>query len=208
MEMMKGLLICIEGIDGSGKNTQSSLLSSWLRHANQKMSLYSYPDHKSAYGKIIKKYLERTVSLSVTELCLMMAADMAKDSMEVEKKIREGEVVIMNRYFLSTIAYQTAGGLAYGNVKKLEEAIGLPLPSLVVYLDVNPTQSMDRKMKQKGTLDRNESNLKYLEDVKGVYDMLYKEKYTGARWIRIDATLSKEEIHDKIMGEVNALRGL
>jgi dTMP kinase len=203
---MKGLLVCIEGIDGSGKKTQSSLLFSRLKKAGQKVSLYAYPDYKSAYGKIIKNYLNRNVGLSVMELCLLMVADMSKDAKDVQKKINEGEVVIMDRYFLSTIAYQTAGGLEYETVKKLEEAVALPLPSLIVYLDLNPTQSMNRKMGQKGMLDRHEGDLKYLEGVKRVYDTLYKEKYTGARWIRLEGALSKEEIHNRIMNEVNTLR--
>ena len=202
---MKGFLVCIEGIDGAGKKTQSQLLYNKLKTAGRRASVYSYPDYKSVYGKIIKDYLDKNVSLNTMEFCLIVAANMAKDAKDVSIKIDNGEVVVMDRYFLSTIAYQTAGGLPYESVKKLEDAIALPKPSLIVYLDLDPEESMERKMSQKGSLDRHEGDMKYLNAVKKVYEQMYAENYTGAKWIKINGAMDREEISKRILEAVDLL---
>ncbi len=203
---MKGLLVCLEGIEGAGKGTQSELLMQKLKEAKVKFSYYKYPNTASKYGHIIMEHLEEKITLSVMEFCLLFVADMAKDAASISKKILKGEIVIADRYFLSTIAYQSAGGIAYGKMKELEDAVGLPSPNLIVYLDLDPESSLKRKMKQKGSLDRHEKDLQYMHKIRMIFEQLYSERYTGAKWLKIDANLGKEEISKEILKEIELLR--
>ncbi len=203
---MPGSLVCLEGIDGSGKATQAALLYAALARTGVTVSCYSYPDYGSLYGRIIRDHMDKRITLGTTESCLMFAADMSKDAASVRAKLSNGEIVIIDRYFISTVAYQSSAGLGRDRVKKLEEAICLPSPSLVIYLDLELRKALERKKRQKGRLDRHEEDIEYLGKVRAAYEELYMERYTGVRWVRIDAGLGSEEIHRKILAEVIALR--
>ena len=196
---MEGMIVCIDGIDSAGKATQARLLRESLDEKGIPVSVHSYPDYSSRYGKIISQHLFKKITLSVGELLLMFIADMAKDMEAVKQELKRGNLVIMDRYFIDTVAYQTAGGLNYDDVKMAEKVIGLPPPSLVVYLDIPVAVSFERTLKDKGEGDRHEADKAYLEKVGRVFDMLFEEKYTGAAWVKIDATMPVKEVHDKIV---------
>ena len=198
--LMAGALVCFEGIDGAGKNTQSTLLVKKMQERGRRVSLHSYPDYGSRYGKIIREFLDGKINLDVNELFLLYLLDMVKDKREINEELSRGDIVVMDRYFITTIAYQCAGGFDYGDARKIEEVMRLPVPSLTVYLDVSVDVSLERKLRQKGHADRFEQNKQYLSKVKEMYDRLYSEKYSGAVWTRIDATERPEGIHEKVLG--------
>lgn len=202
MAVMEGMLICFEGIDGSGKATQSQLLKKELEAKGRKCMLLSYPDYTSEYGKMIDRHLHGGATLSVPELFLLFLADMLKDSDRVNGAIAKGQVVIMDRYFYSTIAYQCAAGFDYERAKAIEAAAGLTVPSVVLYLDIPASLTHERKMKQKQAADRNESNMKYMDAVRAFYGKLLSERYSRARWVRIDGTETIEQIQEEIMKEI------
>ncbi len=204
---MAGFIICFDGIDGAGKKTQSDLLVKSMNEIGKNVSLHSYPDYESRYGKIIREFLDGKIEMDVNELFLLYLLDMVKDKKTIKEEIARGDIVVMDRYFPTTIAYQCAGGFDYDNARKLEEVMKLPVPSLIVYLDVSVEVSFERKSKQKGhQVDRFEKDKLYLTKVKEMYDRLYEEKYSGAQWIKIDATEKPEDIHQKVMGLVSVDR--
>ncbi len=196
---MEGMIVCIDGIDSAGKATQAQLLKESLEAKGIKVSVHSYPDYSSTYGKIVNQHLHKEITLSVNELLLLFIADMAREAEAVRQELKRGDLVVMDRYFIDTVAYQTAGGLNYEGVKTIEKVIDLPKPSLVVYLDIPVAVSFERTMKDKGEGDRNEADKAYLEKVRDVFDMLYQEHYTGAQWVKVDGTMPIMEVRDKIM---------
>ena len=201
---MKGIIIEFEGIDGSGKRTLSKILREELSKKNYKVVLYSYPDYKSKYGMIIKAFLDNELELSVEEQFLLYLLDMLKDKKEVMQKIDEGFIVIIDRYFLSTIAYQCANNFEYEKAKHIIKSLGLPLPSIIFYLEIPISVAIERKSNQKRNLDRFEKNKRFLKKITKVYEKMMKENFP-TRWIRLDTTRELEKIHEEVLLKVYKL---
>ncbi|MDE1767955.1 MAG: dTMP kinase [Candidatus Micrarchaeota archaeon] len=195
---MKGVLVCIEGIDGAGKHTQAELLAKALREKGIESKIYTYPDYDSDYGKMIDRYLNGHLKLNVDELILLHLADKVKDGTDIKKQIDKGIVVITDRYYYSTIAYQCAGGFDYERAKDLVDLMNSNAPDVIFYLDIPIEIVADRKSKQKGFIDKNERNTNYQRDVKGVYERMLKEGYSS-KWVKIDGTLPVQEVHKKML---------
>lgn len=204
---MDGLLVCFEGLDGAGKRTQAKMLEESLGKSGIGTAFYSYPDYSSVYGKRIEDFLRKRIDMNVDELFMLFLADMVKDSGRVRDDLESGKVVIMDRYFLSTVAYQGAVGPNYERMKAVEDAVGLPKPDMVFYLDITAETSLERKNLQKGALDKHEGDKAYLEKVAGFYEMLIKEKYGAKEWVRIDGTQPKDSIHEKAAAMVRKAIG-
>ena len=109
---MKGKLIVFEGADGTGKTTQAKLLYQYLLKKKIPTVLTSFPRYDSAWGKMIRRYLDgefgSTASVSAYLASLIYAGDrlIAKD--EIKKWIDSGKFVICDRYVASNIAHQGA----------------------------------------------------------------------------------------------------
>ncbi|MDE1861140.1 MAG: dTMP kinase [Candidatus Micrarchaeota archaeon] len=196
---MKNVVICFEGIDGSGKHTQVNLLSGKLAERGIKSRVFSYPDYKSGYGVIVKKYLEGKIEMGVDELFLVFLAEKVRDNAIIGKAMADGEVVILDRYFYSAIAYQCAAGFDYGIAKRILEMIKWHRPSVVFYLDVTPEMSQERKRKQKHELDKHEVDRPYLQKVREYYLRLMREGYSGVDWVGLDGSASKNEIGKSVL---------
>ena len=199
MKNKKGLFVCFEGIDGSGKTTQAKLLKKALESSGIKCVMFGYPDYDSPYGKMIDRYLNKKIEMSPSDLLLVFIADMVKDARSIRSSIKAGKVVITDRYFYSTIAYQSAAGFSYRKAKELEDSVSLPLPSCLFYLDMPVNLARERKIKQKWKADRNESDTDYMKQVKKYYERLLAERYTGVKFIRIDGTSSAKKNHESII---------
>ena len=205
-DKMRGIIIEFEGIDGSGKRTLSKMLKEELSKKNYKVCLYSYPDYKSKYGMIIKAFLDNEIELSVEEQFLLYLLDMLKDKKEIVQKIDDGFIVIIDRYFLSTIAYQCANNFDYGKAKYIIESIGLPLPNIIFYLEIPINLAIKRKSNQKSNLDRFEKNEQFLKKIIKVYEKMIKENFP-THWIRLDATRKLEKVHEETLLNVYKLIG-
>lgn len=203
---MSGTLLCIEGIDGAGKHTQAEMLAEAVKHAGLNSKVYTYPDYNSDYGKMIDRYLHGHLTLNVHEQMLLHLADKVKDNPNVKQDLMNGAVVIMDRYFYSTIAYQCAAGFDYEKAKTLVDLMIANIPSVILYLDIPTELVADRKKKQKGFTDRNERDINFQKDVRRIYEMMIGEKYSS-EWVRIDGTKPANEVHDRII-EVLKGRGL
>ena len=199
------MLIDFEGIDGSGKRTQSKLLKKELLKKGFKVADFSYPDYDSEYGKRIKGFLEAKLNLSSDEQFLLYLIDIVKNKEEVKQKLRKGHIVIMDRYFLSTIAYQSANNFDYEVAKAVTKLIQLPLPSVIFYIEIPLDIAYRRKSKQKGIVDRFEGNTKFLTKVVNVYERLIKEQFPSSNWIKLDGTEDPGLLNKKILLKLEEL---
>lgn len=199
---MAGVLIDFEGIDGSGKRTQSELLANELSRRGFRVDLYSYPDYKSPTGQQIQRFLSGDINLDVREQFSLYLSDIAKDSEVVRRQLDAGDVVIMDRYVPSTVAYQCAGHFDYESAKQIVLRSNLPSPSIVFYLDVPVEVSIQRKVEQKGKGDRFEGNAAFLREVQRLYARLMEDRLCSSNWIRLDGTLDAKVIHRSILGRV------
>lgn len=199
---MPGLLIDLEGIDGSGKRTQAEILKNSFTAEGYKVILYSYPDYDSPYGEIIKDFLNNKIDLNPDEQFLLYLIDIVKDRDSIRRRVNEGYMVILDRYTPSTIAYQCANHFDYEKAKEIIRLVDVSLPDIIVYLDTPVKVSGERKIKQKNHKDRFEDDAPLLEEVKSYYERMIDEDFPY-KWVKIDGTRKIKDISEEIFQTIN-----
>jgi dTMP kinase len=105
--MRRGKLIVFEGIDGSGLSTQAGLLKDWFEKRRFETYLTKEPTD-GPIGSQIRLVLSKRLKMRPTALALTFAADrMDHLEMDIIPKINDGVIVILDRYYLSSFAYQS-----------------------------------------------------------------------------------------------------
>ena len=145
--MAKGFFITLEGVEGSGKTTQTALVADALRLAGHRVTVTREPGGTRAGEAIRAIFLDPAVSLHAAAELLLVLADRAQ---HVREKLRpllaSGEIVISDRYSDSTVAYQGYGrGL---DLKLLNELNRLASdgarPDLTIVLDLDVETGLER----------------------------------------------------------------
>jgi len=193
------MFLVIEGIDGAGGSTQSRILKKFLEEKNFKVELISYPDYSNSIGKVVRKFLNKEFEISAEAQFFLYALDMVKDREKILKNLKEGKIVLADRYVFSTLAYQCfAKKFSFKKGLKLIEIFELPKPDLVFLLDIKPETSIRRKMKENNKLDRHEEGLKLLEKVRKGYLKLAKENVFSKEWVILNGENKIEEVSKEI----------
>ncbi len=196
MSGARGFLISVEGIDGTGKTTQVELLKEWFEQKGKSAVSLKEPT-SGQYGSEIAR-LATTGGLSDVkkELQLFML-DRREDVEEhIEPALKDGKVVIMDRYYQSNMAYQGARGLDPQRIREENEAFS-PKPDLIIVLDINPKKCMRRVNSRKNVV-RHFENEAYLRDVRRIYLEIGKEP--NAVIIKTDKPL--DHVHKQIIEAV------
>lgn len=194
----QGKLIVFEGIDGAGCETQVKLLFDYLKRQGKSVERLYYPDYEGPIGRLIHQYLHKQYEFSVDIQFLLYFTDFIKDREKINQWIGEGKIVICDRYFSSTLAYQGLRGFSIKKALELARTFKLPKPDLIIYLKVSPEVSMSRKYKEKKDLDRNEADKKFLKKVWDSYEKLIKGKILS-KWVVIDGEKSIKEVFQQIV---------
>jgi dTMP kinase len=184
------MIIVFEGGDQAGKKTQSSLLSKKLKSLKIKTKLFSFPDYTTPIGKEINKYLHGKRSFSPQTIHCLLAANRWEKVEKIKMAQEKNSVVIMNRYAESNLVYGLVNGLKLSWLENLDA--GLPKSDLVIVLDVPQNESFKRK---KINRDKFEKNKIFSQTISKTYRKMAKKK----RWKIVDATNSKNEVHQDIM---------
>jgi dTMP kinase len=133
--MSQGLFIVIEGIDGTGKSTQSKRLAEWFRSRGREVVLSREPTD-GPWGKKLRESAT-TGRLSAEEELECFLNDRREHvEMSIKPALAEGKVVILDRYYFSTMAYQGARGFDPGEIRLRNEAFA-PQPDLLLILDLS-----------------------------------------------------------------------
>ncbi len=143
MRIPGGYLVAIEGIDAVGKNTHTLLLVKWLRRKGVKTTHMSFPDYETPIGKEIKSFLSGRAHYPTELQHLLFAANRWEKLGELESSLKAGEVIIVNRYTGSNLAYGMANGLDPNWLASLEK--GMPSADLVLVLDAPPRALVSRR---------------------------------------------------------------
>jgi dTMP kinase len=192
----KGLFICVEGLDGCGKTTQSKLLVRKLRKMGWD-AVYTAEPSRGKIGKFIQKYcLHGEKRTSPIVEALLFAADRFEHvEREVIPVLNEGKIVVSDRYVYSSLAYQGATGLDLKWIEMINEhAIR---PDVAIFVDVEPEAVIKRLKPKKSVME----NLETLRKVREVY-VKFVEK---GELVRIDGNKSKKEVADDILKVVKIL---
>jgi dTMP kinase len=199
-----GVFIAFEGGEGSGKSTQAKLLKGWFEEEGKKVTLTREPGG-SDLGKNLRKILlaNETGVISPRAEALMYAADRAHHVYSVIRPALErDEVVITDRYFDSSIAYQGAGRtLSSNEVARISRwATESLYPTLTIILD----QPANIGLKRKKNADRLESeSIDFHDRVRQEY--LQLAALDPERYLVIDARRPIPEIHSEIVSRVQEL---
>ncbi len=181
------MLIAVEGIDGSGKTTVAKRIVERLKNLGYNAVYLQEPTH-GKYGRRIRESGRRYDAEEEMKLFLL-------DRMEdVEKNIipalKSGKIVVMDRYYYSNIAYQSARGIDPEKIRKMNEKIA-PKPDLVILLDLDPEIGMER-IRRRGELSPFE-DVGYLKKVREMFLRIADENT-----VIVDAGKPVEEVEEEV----------
>ena len=199
------MFITFEGIDGVGKSTQLDMLEKHLIAQGREVVRTLEPGGTELGQEIRHLLLHRKGDVAPRSEALLYAADRAH---HVETKIKpalaSGKVVLSDRYFDSSVAYQGAAReLDVQEVKDISLwAIDRLLPDLTVLLDLPAQEAMNRRGNKGTEPDRLErEQVEFFERARDEYLRMASEP----RFLVVDANLSPEEIHSQVLERVAKL---
>jgi len=179
--------VVFEGIDRSGKSTQCQLLYEALEQKGLMVKKIRYPDRNCPVtGKLINDYLGKQIELVPEAASLILLANLWQMK---ETLNRNDEILLMDRYIWSNVAYSAARSMSSEIFEKLAE--GLPEPDLIVYLDADPQKVQRRSEYGSERFDRVEFQIR----VKNEMEKLAR----GSNVLRIDAEKNQEDIHTELL---------
>ncbi|CAN0879725.1 Thymidylate kinase [Linum grandiflorum] len=187
----RGALIVLEGLDRSGKTSQSSRLVSYLEGAGHSAELWRFPDRTTSVGQMISAYLSNESQLDDHTIHLLFSANRWEKRSLMEAKLKSGTTLIVDRYSYSGVAFSSAKGLDLNWCKAPE--FGLPAPDLVLYLDIPPEKAAERG----GYGGERYEQLEFQKKVAECYRAL-----RDSSWQTIDACRPIEEIEKELQGIV------
>ena len=188
----KGFFVCIEGLDGCGKTTQTRMLVKVLKENYD--AVYTAEPTQGKVGRFIKEnYLHcESRGSSIVEALLFAADRFEHMEYEVLPKLREGKLVISDRYVYSSLAYQGAAGLDLEWIKGINRH-AMPA-DLAVFIDVEPETVVQRLKPEKSVME----NLETQRKVREVY-LRFAEK---GELLKLDGNGSKKEVSDRLLSTV------
>ena len=179
----------MEGIDQSGKRTQTRLLADRLKRANTRVSTIGFPIYESPSGRQIRSYLKGRQDYAPQALHMLYSLNRWENRELINKLVHSSDYLIADRYTPSNLAYGLSRGLSLGWLQVLDK--GLPTADLVVVLDVPIVSSFERKSKNR---DVHERDREFLIKVRRTYRLLSRR----LGWKILDASGTSGEVHTAI----------
>jgi len=191
---VKRVLIAIEGIDGAGKTTQTKILKKELENRGYDVIRLSEPT-KGKWGKKIKELSSRGKNPSTKELFDLFFLDRKEDiNKNIIPALKKGQTVILDRYYMSSVAYQGAGGLDPTFIESENEKIA-PKPDITIILDLPPKIAVERIEHRKSEPDYFE-RLRFLTKVRSIFLEMYASR---SDVLIVDSTQCQESVAKKIL---------
>ncbi len=166
-----GFFVVLEGIDGSGKSTLANNLYLELKKMG-KDCLLTYEPTNGKWGAILRQSFSGTERLSPNEELSLFMKD-RQDHLEnvIIPALKEGRIVICDRYYFSTAAYQGARGLDPQEI--LSECKGQSLePDLCLFLEITPDEAIKRIRHGRKEKENNFEQIDYLRAVAEIYNKI------------------------------------
>ncbi len=207
---MTGKFITFEGIDGSGKSTQLQMLAVHLRSRGVDPVITREPGGTALGDKLRKAFLETNDPVSPMAELLAFAADRAQHvEFLIGPSLREGRVVISDRFADATYAYQGAGrGFPEGKVLQvIELATGGLKPDLTLFFDISVSTALERmasrdhSVEVKNRMDEETSD--FYDRVRTAYLQIAGRE--SDRFVVVDASGSAEQIHQRVKAIVEKI---
>ncbi len=194
----KGLLIVFEGIDGTGKSTQLRLLADHLRRRRLPLLVTREPSD-GPIGRRIRQLFSRRHELSRQQE-LKLFLDDRREHVEqvIAPALAAGQIVLCDRYYYSTAAYQGAAG---GDPETILRLNGFaPRPDLVLLLELSPREAVRRIRQVRGDTPNDFEQLDHLEKVYRIF-----AAFDDDRIRRINGNGPIAEVQATVREEVDSL---
>lgn len=192
MEKKQGILIAFEGIDGTGKSTQVKMLAGYLRKKGYEV-VETFEPTNGPYGKRIRANFSNRDTVSKEEELELFLSD-RKEHVDqlIKPALLTGKVVITDRYYFSTAAYQGAVGFDPDEIIRKNEKFA-PVPDIVFLLEAPVSVGIERIENSRGeelNAFEQEENLRKVAEI--------FSKLKGDNIIRVDGARPPEEVHSAI----------
>ena len=197
IKLNQGKLIVIEGIDGTGKSTQASMLAEALKKQQHEV-IESFEPTNGPWGSKLRKSAT-SGRLSIEEELELFIKDRQQHVEElIIPTIERGGIVILDRYYFSTMAYQGARGINPEDIRARNEAFA-PAPDILLILDL----PVDVALKRIGVRDGQANEFEKRESLQFCRDLflsLKDEPY--AHVINTNATV--DQVHAEVLARVTS----
>jgi len=195
----RGILIAFEGIDGTGKSTQIALLADYLTARGYHVTTTREPTD-GPYGRKIRSLFASRHHLTAEEELALFMADRREHVRDLIKPaLAAGKVVLTDRYYLSTAAYQGALGHDPARIIAENEKFA-PIPDLVVLLELSPAESVHRIQDLRGDSLNDFEREDVLAAVAAIFAGFEMDNIA-----RVDAAASPDQVHRQIVAKVDEL---
>ncbi len=199
-EILKGFWV-LEGLDGAGTTTQLKNLEAYMQDKGLPVFRTAEPTIYET-GRFIRRVLSGEVKVPQSTIAYLFAADRDNHINNPEygiiSHLNKGEVVISDRYFFSSFAYQSIG-FDPDVVMMLNSRF--PYPELVLYVDT-PVEDCISRIDSRGSDKEIYEKQDYQTKVRENYEKFFSNLPEGCRLIRVDGTLSREEIFSILIREI------
>jgi dTMP kinase len=197
--MRGGALIAFEGLDQSGKQTQTDALAAALIAKGHRCERLSFPDYSTAIGTEIHKALHGERDYGPDVMQLLYVANRYEFRARLEAWLADGRIIVSDRYKASSIAYGEAQGLDAEWLSEIQRF--LPAADLTILLDIAPKVAADRKAANR---DRYERDLDLLGRVRNSY----RSQSSDPGWALIPADRAKADVTGAVLETVRSRLGL
>jgi dTMP kinase len=178
----RGIYVVIEGIDGTGKTELAARLVPPLLARGHSISSFHEPADRFLRDEFRRL---KTMDAFAAALCLTVDREMLRP--QIERALEHGDVVVQDRSFYSTLAYQYAAlnPDRWRELERIELALAIE-PDIVLYLNA-PIETAIKRVEATGQIDPDEGAA-YLERVHRKFEQMFQPP----RWVRIDASGTPE----------------
>ncbi|GAA5480968.1 dTMP kinase [Haloferula sargassicola] len=185
------MFIVLEGIDGTGKSTQVQLLADWFVQQGREVVTSREPTD-GPWGKRLRESAATGRATAEEELELFLRDRRQHVEELISPSLAAGKVMILDRYYFSTMAYQGSRGLDIDEIRRKNEAFA-PLPDHLFILDLDVDLALQRIGGRGDTANEFEKR-GALQKCREIFLSLRTEPFAQL----IDASVPMENVHEQI----------
>ena len=204
----RGLFIVIEGVDGSGKTTQSELLSAYLRGLGRKVHHTAEPT-ATGLGGMVRDGLGAEHPRTSDELAAMFLADRVAHNVSQKSGIRQyvegGTDVVCDRYYYSSIAYQGVDGSLEWVADMNLNCPSIMKPDICIFIDLDPEKCLEHIRAGRSHFEIYEENAAVISETRRRYGIVFDMFAGRDNIVIVDGARSREEVFADIRAAVEKL---
>ena len=193
----RGLFIVIEGVDGSGKTTQSELLSAYLRGLGRKVHHTAEPT-ATGLGGMVRDGLGAEHPRTSDELAAMFLADRVAHNVSQKSGIRQyvegGTDVVCDRYYYSSIAYQGVDGSLEWVADMNLNCPSIMKPDICIFIDLDPEKCLEHIRAGRSHFEIYEENAAVISETRRRYGIVFDMLAGRDNIVIVDGARSREEV--------------